>query len=88
MKRYTIVLTRTAEKELYKLPGKVIEKIVTVLKSFEENPRPAGCKKLKGYKNLWRARLGDYRIIYTIKEVISLVDVREIGDRKDIYDKL
>lgn len=88
MKRYSVVLTQTAEKELRRLPSKVIEKIVTVLKSLEENPRPAGCKKLKGYKNLWRARVGDYRLIYAIEEVIMLVDVREIGHRKDIYDKL
>ena len=88
MKRYTVVLTRTAEKELYQLPTGVIVKIVTVLKSLEENPRPIGCKKLKGYKNLWRTRIGDYRIIYAIEDVIMLVDVREIGHRKDIYDKL
>jgi mRNA interferase RelE/StbE len=44
-------------------------------------------KKLKGHKNLWRVRVGDYRIIYAIEEVILLVDVREIGHRKDIYDK-
>jgi mRNA interferase RelE/StbE len=88
MKRYTVVLTQTAEKELRRLPAKIIEKIIGVLKSLEENPRPPGCKKLKGYKNLWRVRVGDYRLIYAIEEVIMLVDVREIGHRKDIYDKL
>jgi mRNA interferase RelE/StbE len=50
MKHYTVVLTQTAEKELRRLPAKVIEKIVVVLKSLEKNPRPTGCKKLKGYK--------------------------------------
>ena len=88
MKRYTVVLTRTAEKELYQLPQRVIVKIVTALKSLEENPRPIGCKKLKGYRNLWRKRIGDYRIIYAVGDVIMLVDVREISHRKDIYDKL
>jgi len=88
MKRYTVVLTQTAEKELRRLPAKVIEKIIGVLKSLEENPRPVGCKKLKGYKNLWRARMGVYPLIYAIEEVILLVDVREIGHRKDINDKL
>ena len=88
MKRYTVVLTRTAEKELGRLSSKVIEKIVAVLKSLEENPWPAGCKKLKGYKDLWRIRAGDYRLIYAIEDIIMLVDVREIGNRKDIYDKL
>ena len=88
MKRHTVVLTKTAEKNLHRLPVRVIEKIIGVLKSLEENPRPAGCKKLKGCKNLWRASVGDYRLIYAIEEVIMLVDVREIGHRKDIYDKL
>jgi mRNA-degrading endonuclease RelE of RelBE toxin-antitoxin system len=44
MKLYTVVLTRTAEKELHQLPLRVIEKIVAVLKSLETNPCPAGCK--------------------------------------------
>jgi mRNA interferase RelE/StbE len=88
MKHYEVVLTQTAEKELQRLPYRVIEKVIAVLKSLEENPRPAGCKKLKGYKNLWRIRLGDYRIIYVIEDVIMLIDIREIGHRKDIYDNL
>jgi mRNA interferase RelE/StbE len=88
MKRYTVVLTQTAEKELQKLPVRMIEKIIALLKSLEENPRPSGCKKLKGYKNLWRVRIGNYRIIYDIDDIILLVDVREIGHRKDIYDQL
>ena len=88
MKRYTVVLTQTAEKNLHRLPGRVIEKIIGVLKTLEENPRPTGCKKLKGYKNLWRVRVGDYRLVYAIEAVIMLVDVREIGHRKDFYDKL
>lgn len=87
MKLYSVVVSDTAEKELFQLPLKMIEKIIPVLKSLEENPRPAGSKKLKGYKNLWRSRVGDYRIIYSIDDVVLLVDVRAIGHRKDIYRK-
>ncbi len=86
MKRYTVVLTKSAEKELYKLPLEVIPKIVLALKGLEENPRPEGCKKLKGFKNLWRIRIGNYRAIYSIEEIVLLVDVRDIGNRKDIYN--
>ena len=82
---YQVVVAKSAEKELASLPKKVIERIVVMLLSLEENPRPSGCKKLKGFTNLWRVRVGDYRIIYSIDDVILLVDVREIGDRKDIY---
>ena len=59
---------------------------MSALKGLEENPRPEGCKKLKGFKNLWRIRIGNYRAIYSIEEIVLLVDVRDIGNRKDIYN--
>ena len=49
MKRYKVVISKRAEKDLQKLPATVVERIIPVLISLEENPRPAGCKKLKGY---------------------------------------
>ena len=48
---------------------------------------PPGCKKLKGklYDNMWRIRVGDYRILYLIEDVVKVIDVKRIGHRKDIY---
>ncbi len=85
MKRYEVVVSKRAEKDLEKLPATIVEKIIPVIASLEENPRPFGCKKLKGYSNLWRIRIGDYRAIYIIEDVILLVDVRAVGHRKDVY---
>ena len=85
MKHYKVVLSKRAEKDLQKLPASVVEKIIPVIVSLEDNPRPAGCKKLKGYSDLWRLRIGDYRAIYSIEDVILLVDVRAVGNRKDVY---
>ena len=85
MNRYSVVLTKSAEKELYALPSVAIKNIILSLQSLEDNPRPIGCKKLKEFKNLWRIRIDNYRAIYAIEDVILLVDVREIGHRKDIY---
>jgi mRNA interferase RelE/StbE len=82
---YKVALSKSAERELASLPKNIIKKIIAILVSFESNPRPSGCKKLKGFANLWRVRVGNYRIIYSIDDSITLVDVREIGDRKDIY---
>jgi mRNA interferase RelE/StbE len=53
--------------------------------SLGENPRPESCVKLKGLDNLYRIRVGPYRIIYTIQDDKLIVLVLEIGDRKDIY---
>jgi mRNA interferase RelE/StbE len=49
------------------------------------NPRPAGCKKLKGYKNRWRIRVGNYRVVYAIDDGRMSVDITRIADRKDVY---
>ncbi len=86
MRRYNVVFSKRAEKDIEKLPAQVVEKIIPAIISLEENPRPVGCKKLKGYTDLWRIRIGDYRVIYSIEDAIVLVDIREVGNRKNIYD--
>jgi mRNA interferase RelE/StbE len=86
MKRYEVVFSKRAEKDIEKLPAKAVEKIIPVVISLESNPRPVNCKKLKGYVDLWRVRVGNYRIIYSIEDKILLVDIRGIGDRKDVYE--
>jgi mRNA interferase RelE/StbE len=48
---------------LERLPGKVIERIFPRLEALEDEPRPAGCKKLKGGRDEWRIRVGDYRVV-------------------------
>ena len=54
--------------------------------SLADDPRPHGCKKLKGEKEyLWRIRVGEYRVIYMIDDEIKVIDVRKVGDRKNIY---
>jgi mRNA interferase RelE/StbE len=49
------------------------------------NPRPPGCVKLSGTENLWRFRMGVYRIIYTIQDDRLLVTVVRVGHRRDVY---
>jgi mRNA interferase RelE/StbE len=50
-------------------------------------PRPVNCKKLKGSnENLYRIRIGDYRVIYNIDDGIKVVSIRDVGNRKDIYN--
>lgn len=85
MKKYSIVFSRRAEKDILRLPASAVERIIPEITALEENPRPHGCKKLKGYDDLWRIRIGDYRVIYAIEDIILLVDIREVGNRKDVY---
>lgn len=84
---YRIIIKKSAAKELELLPKKILPAITNSILSLSNEPRPTGCKKLKAQKGyLWRIRVGDYRIIYAIDDVIKIVDVHKVGHRKDIYD--
>jgi len=84
--KYEVLLARSARKELEKLSRNIQTRIVRILEGFEDEPRPRGCVKLRGSKNLWRVRSGDYRIIYAIHEDEQLVDVSAVRHRSDAYD--
>jgi mRNA interferase RelE/StbE len=83
-KRYAVVVTDNVRKIILKLPHLIAVKIENSLLELEANPRPAGCKKLKG-RSGYRIRVGDYRIIYEIEDNILRVIVIDAGNRKDIY---
>jgi len=68
------------------LPTQIVNRIIPAIKKLGEDPRPPGCKKLKGDKDTWRIRIEDYRVIYTVDDVVRIVDVDSVGHRKDIYD--
>ena len=84
---YIVVVKKSAAKEIAELPSKISNHVLDAIKNLAENPRPLGCKKLKGeHTELWRIRVGDYRVIYFIGETIKIVEIRRVGHRKDIYE--
>ena len=87
MASYHVVLTSSAEKELQKLPRQVIARMISRLENLGSNPRPPGCKKLKGGDREWRVRVGDYRAVYTIDDTKLLVEVTRIRHRSEVYER-
>ncbi len=85
MASYRVALTSSAAKELKRLSGQLIARIVPRLENLGSNPRPPGCKKLKGGDKEWRVRVGDYRVVYTIDDQKLLVEVTRIRHRRDVY---
>ena len=83
---YEVLLSKSARKQLGSLPAFIHNKIVEDISTLAFSPRPAGCKKLKGVKNSYRIRVGDYRIIYELETKILRILVIAIGHRKDIYE--
>jgi mRNA interferase RelE/StbE len=84
--RYSVELKVSARKELERLPAKLIERIFPKLEGLALEPRPAGCKKLKGGQREWRIRVGDYRVVYTIDDEKLLISVMRIRHRSEVYD--
>ena len=83
---YEILLSKATRKQLAALPAFIHNKIIEDISGLSSVPRPAGCKKLKGYRNSYRIRAGDYRIIYEIADKVLRILVVAIGHRKDIYE--
>lgn len=82
---FEVFLERTAEKDLNRLPSNIFNRIITTIKNLKKNPRPHGCKKLVGTKNGWRIRVGDYRVIYEIDDVVKIVRVMKVRHRREVY---
>ena len=87
MASYDVELTSSAERELKMLSGQLITRMVPRLEDLASNPRPPGCKKLRGGDNEWRIRVGDYRLVYTIDDAKLLVEVTRIGHRSEVYKR-
>lgn len=85
MAKYTIFLTKKTQKQLDSLPDNIVNPIITAISELENNPRPNGCKKLKG-RDGYRIRIGNYRVIYEIFDDKLIIDVIAVGHRKDIYE--
>ena len=82
---YSVLLERAAEKDLARLPSTVHDRVIAALHGLRQNPRPPGCRKLTGTKADWRIRVGDYRVIYEIADVIRVVRVHRIRHRGEVY---
>ena len=85
MNKYKIQFDKSADKELDKLEKDILNRIWVKIKLLADNPRPPGCKKLAISDNLWRIRIGDFRVIYRISDKIKTVTIAEIKNRRDAY---
>ncbi|MDQ6471489.1 type II toxin-antitoxin system RelE/ParE family toxin [Flavobacterium sp. LHD-80] len=82
---YNIEFRNKVLKVLIKINEPYYSAIKKHIYDLAENPRPKGYKKLKGRPG-YRIRVGDYRVIYEIFDDVLLIDVIDLGHRKDIYE--
>ena len=86
MSTYRIELRPAAARSLRKLDPQVRRRIQGAIALLAQDPRPPGARALQGRAGL-RVRIGDYRIIYTVKDDVLLVIVVRLGHRRDVYDQ-
>lgn len=86
MQTHQVLVGKSAEREICKLPADVQQLIIEALEGLGKNPRPPGCEKLKANPQFLRIRAGNYRILYAIRGRNIIVVVAR--DRKDAFKGL
>lgn len=81
---YRIVIKKRAKKFIDKLPQN--EKI-RIVSAIEQLPKGNDIKQLQGHEDVWRLRVGQYRIIYTVDEGELVICVIDAGNRGQIYKR-
>jgi len=82
---YQIRFEAQVLKQLRKIDTQNQLRILAAANLLAQNPRPPAAKKLVGHDRLWRIRVGDYLIIYTIQESDLVIIVVQVGHRRDVY---
>ncbi len=85
MNNYRITFARSARKDLERLENREIRRIFLEIEELAVQPRPTGCRKLRGEDNLWRIRIGHYRVIYSVDDQQQIVDIIAVRHRSDVY---
>lgn len=86
MTRYRVEFTTAAAKEVRKLDPQLRRRILAGISDLEREPCPHGVRKLAGFDNAWRVRIGDYRVLYEVVDERVLVTVVRVAHRRDVYD--
>ena len=85
MASYELEVSRSAERQLRKLPRSDQERIVQAILPLAQDPRPRGARKLSGYDDVFRIRVGHYRILYSVSSETLVIIILKIGHRRDVY---
>lgn len=80
-----IDLRESANKDFQKIPKQFLKNIIQKISTLKENPFPHGCIKLSGSKNIFRIRIGDYRVISRVNKMQKIVYIDYVSHRKDVY---
>jgi len=82
---YTIRYVPSVAKAIGKLDRSTSRRLVNAIGELARDPRPPGCVQLKGGDGELRIRIGDYRVVYDVKDDELVVLVLRVGHRREVY---
>jgi len=83
---YKVLIKPSAAREIEAVGQKGDrQQIVTRIRSLARDPRPFGSEKLSGREDLYRLRVGRYRVLYSVGNAALVVLIVRVGPRKDVY---
>ncbi len=85
MKKYSIIFKTSAAKEFRRLPTEIKARLSLTINELSQNPRAVGVVKLQGDDNLYRVRVGNYRVVYEIDDSTKFIRITRVRHRKDVY---
>ncbi len=85
MGRFRIHVSGMAERQLKKLPSEARDRVVRAVRALADDPVPRGSRRLTGYDDVFRVRIGPYRVLYSVAASTLTILVLKIGHRRDIY---
>ena len=83
---YSVVVSRHAQKDIRSLDQTTRNRVLRALRHLATEPRPHACRKLVTEENLWRVRVGDYRVVYSIDDATSVVQIIGVRLRSKAYE--
>jgi len=85
-KIYEVIISSSAQREIRKLQKIEVQRIIPAIQLLSNDACPPGCKKLTSTQNIYRIRIGNYRVLYSIDDVIRIMEVSGVRHRRDAYE--
>ena len=83
---YKVEITSRAERELRRMDRQVKNRLTQAIMALADEPRPAGCLRVRSEPGVWRIRVGDWRVGYRVDDEAQEVVVIRVGHRSEFYD--
>ena len=83
--KYTIIISKSVQKQISRLSNELQKRVIGKISGLQEEPRPTGIVKMKGYSNEYRLRVGNYRIRYEIDDSQRIIKILQCKHRREVY---